>query len=195
MSGRSLAGSTFFCVIVFLAIGPARAAEYRVDPSHSSLIFKVNHMGAGNVFGAIPDLSGTLTYDAGNVANCAVSITAKPESLTTFNQRRDTHLKSADFFSAKEFPTVTFKSVSWKKVDDTTYEVRGDFTLLGITKAITVHAQITGSGKDRQGTDLIGFESTFTIDRTDYSMNYGVAKKGGLGKDVTITVAIECQKQ
>lgn len=182
-------------VVSVLLAGPALASEYAIDPVHSSVLFKVNHLGASNVYGMMPDISGTLSFDPENLGNCALSITVKPESLTTFNPRRDTHLKSVDFFNTKEFPVISFKSASWKKVADRTYELKGDFTLLGITKPITVQVLHVGVGKDQRGIELAGFEATFTIDRTDFAMNYGVAEKGGLGKDVTITVAVECHKQ
>lgn len=186
---------TVLALVAILVAGPAFADEYQIDPNHSTTLFKISHLGAGNVFGVVPDISGTLSFDAASPENCAVSISVKPESLSTFNPRRDTHLKSADFFNTKEFPEITFSSVSWKRTGDGVYELEGDFTLLGVTKRITIEARLTGTGKDRRGVELAGFETTFTIDRTEYSMNYGVAAEGGLGKDVTITVALECQKQ
>lgn len=195
MHMRRLDLALFVCVFVVIAFTPAFGDEYTIDPNHSNSIFKVNHLGAGNVFGAMPDISGTLSFDADKPENCAVSIVVGSESLTTFNQRRDVHLKSADFFNTKEFAEITFKSTSCEKVAGQTYELNGDFTLLGVTKSIKVQASFMGRGQDQRGTELAGFESTFTIDRTDFGMKYGVADSGGVGKEVTITVALECQKQ
>lgn len=182
-------------VVAVLVASPALAGEYRIDQDYSFAIFKVNHMEAGSVFGVMPDVSGALSFDPESPELLAVSIIVKPQTLTTFNKRRDKHLRDADFFNVKEFPEITFKSTSCKKVAGDMIEVKGDFTLLGITKEITVQAKLTGLGEDRRGDELVGFETTFIIDRTDFSMNFGVDERGGLGKKVTITVAIECEKQ
>ena len=174
---------------------PAFGAEYSIDPVHSSALFKVNHLGASNVWGAIPGVTGRITFDASKPEASSVEITIKPERLTTFNQSRDNHLKSPDFFNAKQFPVITFKSRSWKKTGENSFMVTGDFTLRGVTKELSVAVTHVGMGKNRQGKELAGFETQFTIDRTDFGMTYGVAKSGGLGKEVTIIISVESVKQ
>ncbi len=173
----------------------AVADEYKIDPVHSSAVFKVNHLGASNVYGMMPNVTGTLSFDEGDASKNAIDISVDATSVSTFNTGRDKHLSGPDFFNSKQFPAITFKSKSWKKAGDKAYEITGDFTMLGVTKEITVTAEHIGYGKNRGGEDLTGFESTFTIDRTDYGMNYGVAEQGGVGKDVTITLAFESVKE
>lgn len=171
----------------------AWSADYTIDNGHSVTLFKVHHLGAGYIHGAMPEVSGKVSFDPANVAKNSINVTVKTASITTFNGRRDTHLKSPDFFDVKQFSNLSFKSDSWKSAGKGTYEISGKFTMLGISKPITIQARHTGFGKQR-GKDLAGFEATFTIDRTDFGMKYGVASTGGLGKDVTITVALECTK-
>lgn len=173
----------------------ADADTYKIDPAHSSAVFKVNHLGASNVYGMMPKVTGSITFDEGDNSKNAIDITIDATSVSTFNNARDKHLSGPDFFNSKQFPAITFKSTSWKKTGDSTYEITGDFTMIGVSKEIKVTAEHIGFGKNRAGKALTGFESTFTIDRTDFKMNYGVAERGGLGKDITITISFEAVKQ
>ncbi len=181
-------------LISFAAVA-AFADEYKIDPVHSSAVFKVNHLGASNTYGMMPNVTGSLTFDKGDAAKNAVELSVDATSVSTFNGGRDKHLSGPDFFNSKQFPAITFKSTSWKKAGDNTYEITGKFAMLGVTKEITVTADHIGYGKNRGGKELTGFESTFTIDRTDFGMNYGVADTGGVGKEVTIIIAFESVKQ
>jgi polyisoprenoid-binding protein YceI len=105
---------------------------------------------------------------------------------------RDRHLKSPDFFNAKEFPTMTFKSTGWKKTGDKTYDVTGDLTINGKKKTITAPVEHVGDGKNQRGQELTGFHTTFSVDRTEFGMNYGVTEgDGGLGKNVDVTFSVE----
>lgn len=179
---------------VFVGVAlPTWATDWKVDNRHSMAMFRVHHVGAGYIHGSIPDVSGKVSFDPANPAKNSLEVTVKVASLTTFNSRRDNHLKGPDFFDSKQFGSIKFRSDSWKSVGDSLYEVTGTFTMLGVTKTLTIQARHTGFGKN-QGKDVAGFEATFTIDRTDFGMTYGVAAKGGLGKEITITIAIECTK-
>jgi len=173
----------------------AHADNYKVDAAHSSAVFKINHLGASNVYGMMPNVSGEIAFDENDASKNTLEISVDASSVSTFNGGRDKHLAGPDFFNAKQFPAITFKSTSWKKTGDGTYDISGEFTMLGVTKKLDVKATHIGYGKNRGGKDLAGFEATFTIDRTDYGMNYGVAAQGGIGKDVTITIAVEGIKQ
>ncbi len=187
----------FLGIAVALTVltGIATADEYKIDPVHSSALFKINHLGASNTYGMMPNVTGTVTFNEDDAAKNAITISVDATSVSTFNTGRDKHLSGPDFFNSKQFPAITFTSTSWKKTDDGRYDITGEFTLLGVTKEITVNAEHIGYGKNRTGAELTGFESTFVIDRTDYGMAYGVADEGGIGKDVTITIAIESAKQ
>ncbi|HUO10856.1 MAG TPA: YceI family protein [Phycisphaerae bacterium] len=87
---------------------------------------------------------------------------------------------------------LTFKSTAAKKIDDTTLEVTGDLTIHGVTKSITVKIAMTGTGKDMKGNPVIGFESTFTVNRNDFGIK---EFPGVLGDDVTFTISLEGDKK
>ena len=182
-------------VTMMVGVVAAHADEYKIDAVHSSAVFKVNHLGASNTYGMMPNVTGSITFDEGDASKNAIDISVDATSVSTFNSGRDKHLSGPDFFNSKQFPAITFKSTSWKKSGDGAYDVTGEFTMLGVSKEITVAVDHIGYGKNRGGKDLTGFESTFTIDRTDFGMTYGVAEQGGVGKDVTIIIAVEAIKQ
>ena len=171
------------------AVSGAQAADtYEVDPVHTAALFKVKHVGVSYTYGRFNDVKGTIVIDAANPAASKVDITIQAASVDTFDQKRDAHLRNPDFFDAKQFPVLTFASTAFKKVDDTTVEIAGDFTLHGVTKPITVTAKKIGEGKDPWGGYRIGFESTFTVKRSDYGMSKML---DAVGDEVTITFATE----
>jgi len=177
--------------VALLAV-PARAAdEWKVDPVHSSLLFKVKHFNAGYVWGMIHAPAGKVVWDEADPANSAFEVTAKAEAIATGNEKRDQHLKSPDFFNAKQFPTLSFKSTSVKKLADSQYEVTGDLTIRGKTQRVTTILNHVGTGSGMQGEARTGFEGTFTINRADFDVAY---MPQAIGNEVTITVAIEATK-
>ncbi len=163
------------------------AAGFKVDSVHSSAIFRIKHLGIGNIYGRFNEISGTLDYASGGEGS-AVDLTIRAASLDTNNQKRDNHLRSADFFSVKEFPTITFKSTKWKKTGDNAYEVTGNLSLHGNTKTITVKVEKTGEGdRGRQGY-RVGFETTFDIKRSDFGMKKLLKPAGD---DVRLIISVE----
>lgn len=168
---------------------PATAdSVYSIDAVHSHVGFKVQHMGAGFSHGRFNDFSGTFSLDAAKPESTKIEVTAKTESVDTNNAGRDKHLRTQDFFSAKEFPEISFKSKSAKAGDNGTIAVTGDLSFRGVTKEITVPVKIAGTGKGRGGEAIMGFDTEFTINRFDYGVNYG---KNALGDNVTLYISIE----
>jgi len=171
------------------AIVPAAVADtYQLDPVHSTFMFKVKHLGASYVYGRFNESSGTFTLDAESPEKNRIEVEVKTKSIDTANEARDKHLRSPDFFNTTEFPTMSFKSTSFKKVDDSHFEVTGDFTMLGVTKAITTTAEFVGTGEGGDGEIRAGLEAIFTIDRTDFGMNF---MPGPVGTEVKLTVSVE----
>ncbi len=171
----------------------ARADDYQTDPVHSFVIFRVHHFGAGYVYGTFLGPTGTVVQDDADPSKDSFDLTVQADSLDTRNKNRNNDLKGPDFFDVKQFPTLTFKSTSVKKASDTSLEVTGDLTCHGVTKSITVEMDMTGSGKGMKGETRSGFETTFTIDRTDFGITYDPPP--AIGNEVRITVAIEAIKQ
>ncbi len=172
------------------------ADKYEIDPSHSEIQFSVKHMLLSNVKGNFTDFSGVIMFDEKDLTQSSVDVTIKSASITTDNQKRDDHLRSADFFDAEKFPTLTFKSKKVTKKSDTEFEMTGDFTMHGLTKEVmipfTYNGQVMAWGNSR-----IGAEGSLTVNRQDYGVSW--SKKldnGGLvvGDDVKIDLTIEAAK-
>lgn len=168
----------------------AQATDYEVDPMHSSIIFTVTHMNAGNVYGAFTDFEGDFTYDPENSAENAIQMTVKTASVNTFVEARDEHLRKEDFFNVPEFPAMSFTSTSWEPVEDETgvYEVTGDFTLLETTKPITARATVIGQNEHQDGAPMMGLEFNFVVQRSDFGMDFSLEN---LSDEIPVVVAIE----
>ena len=185
MKSRSLTLATFLSLVLTV---PISAATYHVDSAHSSVSFMVKHMNASFAMGRFNAIGGTFVVDEVDPSASKFDITIKTESIDTANAQRDAHLKNADFFNAKQFPVIAFKSKTVKTgAEKGSFEVAGDLTLHGVTKPITVKITHTGTAKSPQGT-IAGILSTFTIKRSDYGMK---GMLGPIGDDVTITFSAE----
>jgi polyisoprenoid-binding protein YceI len=168
---------------------PAAAADtYEVDAHHSSAVFRIKHLGIAYLYGRFNDLSGTLKIDEKKPANSLVEISVKTKNVDTFNSERDNHLRSPDFFDAKKFPVISFKSKSFTEVSKDMYQVTGDLSLHGVTRPLTIKVERTGAGNDPWGGYRIGFETTFTIKRSHFGMEFMM---GGVGDEVRLMVSIE----
>jgi polyisoprenoid-binding protein YceI len=174
-----------------LATAPAMAqegkTEYTIDAVHSGILWKVQHKGAGYTYGRFNDFSGTVKAEGRNPESLEVNLTIKADSIDSANAKRDEHLRNADFFNTKEFPEITFKSKSAKKIDENKAEITGDLTVRGVTKEVMATAELIGTSTDK-GKKLVGAEATFSINRHDFGVSYG---KGALGDEVFITVGLE----
>lgn len=171
--------------------GSASANDYAVDPVHSTVWFKVKHLGINFVYGRFNEYEGTLSFAPENPeAPSNTQVTVKTASVDTGNETRDQHLRGEDYFDVANHPTMSFKSGGWEKKGDD-YLLKGDFTLMGETKTISVPVQYLGSTKGMQGEDRVGFETTFTIKRSDYGMTTSL---GPVGDEIEVTLAIEAVK-
>jgi polyisoprenoid-binding protein YceI len=170
---------------------PASAQTYQIDPVHSSLLFRVKHMDTAYVYGMFTSMKGTVVVDEANPARSSINIEVDANSVYTHNEQRDNHLRSPDFFNTRQFPTITFKSTQVRRINANTVQVRGDLTIRGVTRPITANVTLTGKGKNPQGKDIIGFETTFTIRRSEFGIRYGLP---GLGDEVQVTLSIEAAR-
>ncbi len=173
------------------AVGTASAAgRFDVDNAHSSVLFGVKHLELSHVYGRFNKVSGKFTFEGKSLDDCSIYIKINAGSVDTNSKKRDRHLKSQDFFNSKQFRDITFKSTSFKQLEPSKYEVTGDLTLHGKTKSVTTVVEHTGTG-DKGGNFGFrsGFETTFTIKRSDFGMNYMIG--GGLGDEVRLIVSIE----
>lgn len=178
--------------VVLGAAMPAAAADnYLLDPVHSSVYFKIAHLGLADVYGRFNDFSGGFTIDPDDAGKCSFTMTIKAESIDTNNKMRDDHLRSPDFFNAKQYPTISFKSTAVKAVADG-YEVKGNLTMHGATKAITF--KLTGGKKAEfpKGVHRTGFNTELVLKRSDFEMTKFAE---ALGDDVVVAIGFEATKK
>lgn len=165
-----------------------KGGDYAVDPAHSSVLFRVTHLGVSNFYGRFNDVSGTVHYEPEHPEKSTVSIRIATDSVDTNSEGRDKHLESPDFFNATEFPALTFASTQVKAGAKGALAVTGDLTLHGVTHSVSFDATPTGYGDRGRMGYRAGFEAQLGIARSDYGMDYMV---GMLGDEVNITVALE----
>ncbi|MCC6680283.1 MAG: YceI family protein [Phycisphaeraceae bacterium] len=156
---------------------------WAVDAVHSSVVFKLSHMGLCDFYGNFEQLAGSFT--TGPEAGFDLTIPIK--SIHTRNQQRDAHLMSPDFFDAAQFPDMRFKSTR-VTIDGDTYHVTGDLTLHGVTKSIDVTMIHGGQLVDPMKMTRTGFNVTFTIRRSDFGINYGLDM---IGDEVTLMIGLQ----
>ncbi|GIW77935.1 MAG: hypothetical protein KatS3mg104_2998 [Phycisphaerae bacterium] len=179
-------------LILFSVVSYAPAQSYSVDPIHSSFLFKVKHVDTAWFYGRFNKSSGVIKTESG--APTELHIVVDAQSVDTANSARDDHLRGPDFFDVKQFPDITFKSTSIRPGQNPDeYEVSGELTLHGTTKPISLTLRKTGEGKNVQGKPVIGFETSFTIKRSEFGVSGYVNK--GIGDEVTLIVSIEAIQQ
>ena len=176
---KTLFAAALFAATAVGSVAPAFAApvSYKIDPAHTAVAFIVNHVGFSNVIGRFNTVGGDVTFDKDAVEKSVVNVTIDTTSVDTNHAKRDEHLRSPDFFNAKEFPKMTFKSTKIEK-DGAKYKVTGDLTLLGKTKSISFPAEISGNT----------LKSEFSINRSDFGMTYG---KGKVDEKVALRVKVD----
>jgi polyisoprenoid-binding protein YceI len=189
---RTVLAGFVFALGLLLAPAALAADPFKVDPVHSTVIFRVKHFGVGYIYGRFDQVSGTFAFDDNNPADSSLAMEVKTDSVDTNNPGRDKHLKGPDFFNVKEFPTISFKSKEVKKIDDQNYEVTGDLTLLSTTNPVTIKVERVGTAKGQRGGLRSGIEATFTIKRSDFGMKFMV---GPVSDEVRVTVATEGVQQ
>ena len=173
--------------------GDSPPATFKVDPVHSTAIFSVHHLGAGRFYGRFNDVTGTFRYAEGNSDALSFDITIPIASIDTNNDRLNRHLKSPDFFNAKEFPTMTFVSDKTRRIGDRTYEVSGALTIHGVSRPFTTEVVWTGSAQMGPAYRC-GFHTTFTVKRSDYGVMYGV-ENGMVGDETSVILSMEGIRQ
>lgn len=189
----------FSILTVALLLVPAAlsADTYNVDRTHSEVSFRVRHL-VSHVPGNFSDYEGTIELDPKNLESSKVEFVIQAKSIKTGNTVRDEHLRSEDFFWVDQYPTLSFRSGTIRAVGADKFDVTGTLSIRGVEKIITVPVEFLGFIKDPWGGRRAGFETTFTINRKDYGIEWNEALDTGgvlLGDEVTITLNLELLEQ
>jgi polyisoprenoid-binding protein YceI len=172
--------------VALLSFTIIKATSWKADTVHSNFGFNLKHLGIAAFNGNFKEYTLTITGEAADFSDAVVELSATTASINTGNENRDKHLRSADFFDAEKFPTFTFKSTSFKKASGNTYTVTGDLNLHGVTKPVTLTAEIVGKAVHPQSKkDMVGLKVTGSFKRTDFGIGTGMPT-AMLSEDVNI---------
>jgi polyisoprenoid-binding protein YceI len=168
---------------------------WNLDPAHSVAEFKVKHMMISNVKGSFSGLSGVLELDESDASRSSIKAAIDVNTLSTLDPQRDVHLKSADFFDAEKFPTMTFHSTKVVSTSGSGFNVTGDLTLHGVTNVATFAVEdLSAPAKDPWGNVRVGLSATTKINRKDFGLSWNsTLEAGGLlvGDEITITLDVQ----
>ena len=178
--------------LLFSSAG-AFAQNWTLDKAHSNLAFTVTHMMLSEVDGKFQDFDVKMTSSKDDFTDAQIDLTADTKSIYTNQEKRDAHLKSADFFEVDKYPALTFKSKSISKVSGNKYKLTGDLTMHGVTKPVTLDAVITGPVTNPQNKKtLAGFKVTGEVKRGDFTV--GKAPTAVVSDEIAIRATGELVK-
>lgn len=181
---------TLFSIIFATAVGVMAQSNYKVDPAHASVNFKVKHNGITFVQGRFDKFDGAIIGSPDQLESTRVFFNVNVESINTGVPMRDNHLRSSDFFEVEKFPTMSFESTAIEKVDDHKYKLHGKLQIKDVTKDVTFDVMYGGLVKGENGVEVIGFTAKNKINRLDYNIAFD-PDGAGIGKDIFITLFLE----
>jgi polyisoprenoid-binding protein YceI len=170
---------------------------WQIDPVHSGIHFSIRHFVVGRVHGRFTKLGGTIQIDDANPANSKVEAHIDASTVDTNDEKRDGHLKTADFFNVAEHPQITFKSTRVEAAGKDKFRVTGDLTLRGAKKSVTMDVEHGGNVKDPWGNNRGGFSMKTQINRKDFGIMFDQLLEGGgpaLGDTIDISIDVEATK-
>lgn len=177
---------------------PTATRAWKADPSHSAVAFVARHMVVTKVRGHFSRFDSTLQLPEGSIVPESIEATIDVESIDTRNADRDAHLRSADFFDAAAFPTISFKSTSIERESDADFTVRGELTIHGVTKAVEFGAHAERLGKDPWGNERLGYEAALRVNREDFGLTWNQVLETGsvmVSKEIAIELEIQATAQ
>ena len=169
----------------------AAPVTFQIDGAHSGVSFQIRHF-ISKVRGNFGNVKGTITASPDAWQDAVIDVTIAAASISTANDRRDTHLRSSDFFAVDSFPTITFRSTRVERTGDDA-RIHGNLTMRGVTRPVVLTGRFTGIMTTAQG-QRVGFEASTTVNRVDYGVTWNRAAEGGgamLGDEVTVNIEVE----
>jgi len=167
---------------------------WNLDPAHSELIFKVKHLMITNVKGEFRLFSSQIISEGSDFSKAKISLKIDAASIFTNQEDRDNHLRSADFFETEKYPELVFEGTSFSKLDDENYKLKGNLTMKGVTREITLDVEFGGLMKDPWGNEKAGFSVTGKLNRKEWGLNWNAALEAG-GVMVSDEVKIQAEVQ
>ncbi len=181
--------------VTLVLVAPLRAATYKVDPEHTTILFNVRHLFT-TVTGRFEKFDGKIVYDENDLDKAVVEGTIDAASVNTNVKRRDNDLRSKNFFEVKRYPIITFKSTGVSTVDPKTKsgKMQGVLAMHGVEKPVVLDVSFLGRGKDPWGNERAGFHATTTVNRKEWGLNWNETLETGgvlVGEEVTIEINAE----
>jgi len=171
--------------------------KWVIDPSHTEIMFKVKHLVIATVTGRFDVFEGSALTNGDDFSDALVKFSAEVNSINTNQKDRDNHLKSADFFDAANHPRLTFRSDSFKLVEDNTYKMSGDLTIRSTTRRIDLDVEFSGIASDGYGNTKAGFEISGKLNRKEYGLLWNAVTEAGgvvVGDEVKLIINAELAK-
>ena len=172
--------------------------SWTIDNTHSDVSFSVRHMMISKVKGHFDTFTGEVNFDADNPTNTTLNIQIDANSINTRDEKRDGHLRSADFFDVEKYPNLTFVSKRVEQNGTNEGSLVGDLTVHGVTKEVVLAVEYAGIAKSPWGTESAGFSATTTISRADFGLTWNQALETGgilVGDKIKIEIELEIIKQ
>ena len=177
---------------------PAGKTTWQIDSAHSLVEFGIKHMMFTTVKGRFTEVSGTIDADEGDIAKSTVQVEIDVASIDTRAEQRDAHLRSADFFDAQTYPTITFRSTRVEPVGEDHLKVVGDLTIRGITREVVLDTEINGRGTNPWGQEVVGLTAETKINRKDYGLTWNAPLEVGgflVGDEVKVSLSVQAVAQ
>ncbi len=170
----------------------AEPVKYQLESNHAFVVWSASHFGFSDQMGKFPEITGEIIFDEKKMSESSVDVTIKIDSLVTGSEKFDAHLKSADFFDVKKFPTAKFVSKKVTATGKNKAKVEGELTLHGVTKTVILEVKI-----NKKGTSLVtqketvGFSATAQIKRSEFGIDYAAP---GISDEVKLKIEVEANK-
>lgn len=170
---------------------------WKVDPTHSEVLFKVKHLVISTVTGHFNKYDVTIHTAEDDFEQAEAYFEAEVDGISTNNEQRDQHLKSDDFFNASEFPKITFRSTAIKKADQNQYKLTGILQIREVEKEVELDVEAGGVAVDPWGNTRAGFEIQGTINRKEFNLKWDTLTEAGgavVGDQVKLLINIQLVK-
>ena len=179
---------SLFALLILALMAPATWADnFKIDPTHTFVQFRISHLGFSILNGRFNDVSGDFFYDKVDPAKSFVKMEVKTGSVDSNHAERDKHLRGEDFLDAAKFPTISFSSISFEE-EGKTGTLIGELTLHGVTKRIELYVQRLGEGKDPWGGYRLGFKAQGSLKLKDFGINHNL---GPASEELRLDLYIE----